>query len=164
MPGSSICGDIQAKILERVSVSSSRGSSLPRNQTHVSYIYLRWGAGSLPLAPIGKPTRLPCPPLSPGVCSNSRPSSQWSHPTISSSVVLLLSPKDCCPQFFPTSGFSSELSICISWTKYWSFRFTLIDWFLLYMSWSLFLLHSWIISKISYMWIDYLVKNSFILK
>ena len=104
MPGSSICGDIQAKILERVSVSSSRGSSLPRNQTHVSYIYLRWGAGSLPLAPIGKPTRLPCPPLSPGVCSNSRPSSQWSHPTISSSVVLLLSPKDCCPQFFPTSG------------------------------------------------------------
>ena len=30
--------------------------------------------------------RLPFPPLSPGVCSNSCPLSQWCHPTISSSV------------------------------------------------------------------------------
>ena len=30
--------------------------------------------------------RLPCPSLSPGVCSNSRPLSGWSHPTISSCV------------------------------------------------------------------------------
>ena len=31
-------------------------------------------------------TSLPCPPLSPGACSNSCPLSQWRHPTISSSV------------------------------------------------------------------------------
>ena len=31
-------------------------------------------------------TRLPCPLLSPGVCSNSCPLSQWCHPTISSFV------------------------------------------------------------------------------
>ena len=31
--------------------------------------------------------RLPCPSLSPGVCSNSCPLSWWCHPTISSSVV-----------------------------------------------------------------------------
>ena len=31
--------------------------------------------------------RLPCPSLSPRACSNSCPSSQWHHPTISSSVV-----------------------------------------------------------------------------
>ena len=31
--------------------------------------------------------RLPCPSLSSGVCSNSCPSSQWCHPTISSSVI-----------------------------------------------------------------------------
>ena len=31
--------------------------------------------------------RLPCPSPSPGACSNSRPSSRWCHPTISSSVV-----------------------------------------------------------------------------
>ena len=32
--------------------------------------------------------RLPCPSLPPSVCSNSCPSSQWCHPTISSSVTL----------------------------------------------------------------------------
>ena len=31
-------------------------------------------------------TRLPCPSVSPGVCSNSCPLSRWCHPTISSSV------------------------------------------------------------------------------
>ena len=43
--------------------------------------------------------RLPCPPLSPGVCSNSCPLSQWCHPTMSSSVV----PFSSCPQSFPES-------------------------------------------------------------
>ena len=33
-------------------------------------------------------TRLPCPLLSPRVCSNSCPLSQWCHPIISSSVTL----------------------------------------------------------------------------
>ena len=32
---------------------------------------------------------LPCPSLSPGVCSNSRPLSQWCHSTISSSVIKI---------------------------------------------------------------------------
>ena len=32
-------------------------------------------------------TRLPCPSLSPGACSNSCPLSPWCHPTISSSVI-----------------------------------------------------------------------------
>jgi len=45
--------------------------------------------------------RLPCPSLSPGVCSNSCPLSWWCHPTISSSV----SPLSSCPQTFPASGF-----------------------------------------------------------
>ena len=45
-------------------------------------------------------TRLPCPSLSPGVCSNSCPLSWWCHPTISSSVF----PFSSCPQSFPTSG------------------------------------------------------------
>ena len=42
---------------------------------------------------------LPCPSLSPGVCSNSCLSSHWWHPTISSSVV----PFSSCPQSFPES-------------------------------------------------------------
>ena len=42
--------------------------------------------------------RPPCP--SPGVHSVSHPSSQWSHPAISSSVV----PFSSCPQSLPASG------------------------------------------------------------
>ena len=46
-------------------------------------------------------TRLPCPSLSPGVCSNSCPLSRRCHPTISSPLTTF-SP---CPQAFPASGF-----------------------------------------------------------
>ena len=45
-------------------------------------------------------TRPPCPSPTPGVYSNSCPSSQWCHPTISSSVV----PFSSCLQSFPASG------------------------------------------------------------
>ena len=45
-------------------------------------------------------SRLPCHSLSPRVCSNSCPLSQWYHPTISSSVI----PFSSCPQSFPPSG------------------------------------------------------------
>ena len=44
--------------------------------------------------------RLPCPSLSPRVCSNSCPLSQWCHPIISSFVV----PFSSCSQSFPASG------------------------------------------------------------
>ena len=44
--------------------------------------------------------RLPCPSPSPRACSNSRPLSQWCHPTISSSVI----PFSSCLQSFPASG------------------------------------------------------------
>ena len=44
-------------------------------------------------------TRFPCPSPSPGVHSDSRPSSTWCHPGISSSVV----PFSSCPQSLPKS-------------------------------------------------------------
>ena len=44
--------------------------------------------------------RLPCTSLSPEVCSNSCPLSQWCYLTISSSVA----PISSCPQSFPASG------------------------------------------------------------
>ena len=50
-------------------------------------------------------TRLPLTSLSPGVCSNSCPMSQWCHPIISSSVAYFSS----CLQSFPASG-SSPMS------------------------------------------------------
>ena len=43
---------------------------------------------------------LPCPSLSPRVCSNSCPLSWWYYPTVSSSVV----PFSSCLQSFPASG------------------------------------------------------------
>ena len=46
-------------------------------------------------------TRLPCLSPTPGICSNSCPSSWWCHPTISSSVI----PFSTCLQPFPASGF-----------------------------------------------------------
>ena len=66
-----------------------------------------------------KQTRLPCPSLSPGVCSNSCPLNWWCHPTISSSVITFSS----CPQSLKPSIsiFSNELSLHIRWPKYWSF-------------------------------------------
>ena len=44
--------------------------------------------------------RPPCPSPTPGVYSNSCPSSRWCHPAVSSSVV----PSSSCPQSFPESG------------------------------------------------------------
>ena len=38
LPGSSVQGILQARILERVAMPSSRGSSQPRDQSQVSYI------------------------------------------------------------------------------------------------------------------------------
>ena len=38
MPGSSVHGIFQTRILERAAISSCRGSSWPRDQAHVSYI------------------------------------------------------------------------------------------------------------------------------
>ena len=74
--------------------------------------------------------------LSPWVCSNSCPLSQWCHPTISSSVTPYSST-------FPSIRvFSSELALCIRWSKNWNFNFSIspsnessglisfsIDWF-----------------------------------
>ena len=46
-PGSSVHGILQARILEWVAIPSSRGSSQPKDRTHVSYVHLNWQAGSL---------------------------------------------------------------------------------------------------------------------
>ena len=44
--------------------------------------------------------RFPCPSPTPRTCSNSCPSGQWCHPTISFSVI----PYSSCLQSFPASG------------------------------------------------------------
>ena len=54
--------------------------------------------------------RPPCPSPSPGVHSNSRPSSRWCHPAISSSVVHF----SFCPQSLPASE-SFPMSQLFTW-------------------------------------------------
>ena len=62
--------------------------------------------------------RLPCPSPTPRACSNSRPLSQWWHPTISSSIVpfssrlqsYLASGSFPMSQFFPSGGQSIGVS------------------------------------------------------
>ena len=49
-PGSPVHGIFQARILEWIAISSSRGSSWPRDQTCVSCL-LHWQANSLPQSP-----------------------------------------------------------------------------------------------------------------
>ena len=53
--------------------------------------------------------RPPCPSPTPGVHSNSCPSSQWCHPAISSSVILF-----SCPKSLPASG-SFPMSQLFAW-------------------------------------------------
>ena len=127
-------GVLQARILEWVAMTSSRGSSQPRDGKHASHVSCigRWILS--PLLPPGKPqfvvqfshsvvsdswqshrlqnARLPCPSPTPGACSNSCPSSQSAHPTISSSVVPFSSRLQSFPalgsflmsQFFESGG------------------------------------------------------------
>ena len=54
--------------------------------------------------------RPPCPSPTPGVHSDSRPSSQWCHPAISSSVI----PFSSCPQSLPAS-WSFPMSQLFAW-------------------------------------------------
>ena len=130
-PGSFVHGISQARILEWVSFSYSRGSSQLRDQTLVSCIAGRfftiWATREALLRVLVslfshsvvsnslrhyelQHARPPCPSPTPGVYSNSCPLSQWCHPAISSSVV----PFSSCPQSLPASG-----SFPMSWLFAW---------------------------------------------
>ena len=67
--------------------------------------------------------RLPCPSLSPGVCSNSCALSQWCHLIIHlTNHLILCHPLLLLPSFFPSIRvFSNESALHIRWPKYWSF-------------------------------------------
>ena len=79
LPGSSVHGILQARILEWVALPSSRGSSQPRDLTCVSCL-LHWQAGPLPLTPPGKPKLSPSPlNLTSNQCYFYHPRSGYAH-------------------------------------------------------------------------------------
>ena len=64
-----------------------------------------------------KHARLPCPSLSPGVCSDSCPLSQWCHQTISSVTFFSSCPQSgsfLMNQLFPSGGQSIGVSVSAS--------------------------------------------------
>ena len=78
-----------------------------------------------------KHARLSCPSLSPGACSNSRPSTGRCHPDH-----LILCHPLLLPSIFPSIRvFSNESVLCIRRPEYWSFSFSTVlamniqDWF-----------------------------------
>ena len=103
LPGSSIHGIFQARILEWVAMSFSRRSFWPRDWTWVFCIVSQFSHSVMSdsLRPQeSQHARPPCPSQTPGVYSNPCPLSWWCHPAISSSVV----PFSSCPQSLPASG------------------------------------------------------------
>ena len=132
LPGSSVHRIFQARVLEWVVISYSKGSSWPRNWTHIScigrWILYHWATWEAQLRPSAaqfschsavsdslwpresQHTRPPCLSPTPGVHSVSRPSSRWCHPAISSSVV----PFSSCAQSLPASE-SFPVSQLFAW-------------------------------------------------
>ena len=110
-----ICPFYQHGIFFHLLVSSSFSSSMSES---VQYAGLSVQISSvaqlcLTLQPHGlQHVRVPCPSLTSWTCSNSCPSSQWCHPTISSSVVPFSSHLESLPasrslpmsQFFASGG------------------------------------------------------------
>ena len=96
--------------------------------------------------------RLPCPSPTPQACSNSCPSSQWCHPTISSSVI----PFSSCLQFFLASGsfpmiwfFASGGQSIEASASAWVLPMNIQDWFPLGLTALIFLLSKWLSRGIS---------------
>ena len=85
------------------------GHDWVRTQTHLLYQIRSVVSDSL-RPHESQHARPPCPSPTPGVHSDSHPSSQWSHPAISSSVVPFFS----CPQSLPASE-SFPMSQLFAW-------------------------------------------------
>ena len=112
--------------LEKVSFHSNlkerhcqRMLKLLHNCTHLSSVQLSRSVSSDSLRPHeSQYARSPCPSPTPGVHSDSHPSSPWYHPAISSSVVPFSSCRQSLPasESFPVSQFftSGSQSIGVS--------------------------------------------------
>ena len=114
--GSSVHGIIQARTLDWVAISFSRGytyltlSSVQFSCWVVSDSVTPWIAARQASLSITKSRNL------------LKLTSQCCHPTISSSVI----PFSSCPQSLPESGsFSNESTLRMRWPKYWNFSFSI---------------------------------------
>ena len=133
-PGSLIHRDSQVRILERVAISFSRGSSLPRDRTH---IYPHWQADSLSLRHQGifssvqslSHVWLFSTPWTTACQASLSITDSWSllklmsiESVMPSNRLILCHPLLLLPSIFPSIRvFSNESALCIRWPKCWSF-------------------------------------------
>ena len=87
-----------------------QADSLPLNQSYYSVQFSCSVVSNSMWPHESQHARPPCPSPTPGVHSDSLPSSQWCHPAISSSVV----PFSSCPQSLPASE-SFPMSQLFTW-------------------------------------------------
>ena len=109
LPGKTLCGrwEFSVQYYSQSAIEEEALESNPRVTACFVALLLNCSVVSDSLQPHElHHAKLPCPSLSPWVCSNSCPLSQWHHPTISSSVA----PFSSCLQSFPASG-----SFLMSW-------------------------------------------------
>ena len=137
-PGSSVHGILQARILEWVATSFSRGPSRPRDQTQVSCIAGRFFTAEPPEKPPQSVQSLSHVGIfaSPGTAARQASlsiTSFWSSLTLMSiesvmpsNHLILCHPFLLLPSIFPSiKVFFNESILCIRWPKYWSFSFNI---------------------------------------
>ena len=137
LPGSSLHGIFQARTLEGVAISSSRGSSRPRDQTCVSCIgrevldhWATWEVwrtlccccSVAQLSPTLRDS-MDCPTPGFPVLHRLSELAQIHVHWVSDAIQLILyRPLLLLPSIFPSIRvFSNESALCIRWPKYWSF-------------------------------------------
>ena len=133
-PGSSVHGILQARLLEWVAMPSSRGSSQPRDPTHISYVSY---FGSWVLYPFcccfAQSCLTLCDPMDgsmPGFpVLHHLPQLVQTHVHWISDAIQTSHPLSSpSPHVFNPSqlqGFSNELALHIRWPKNWSFSFSI---------------------------------------
>ena len=125
LPVSSVHGILRARILEWVAISSSRGSSWPRDRTHISNL-LNGQAGSLPLGHQGSPMDQTVDLKSTRPCGHAGPmqaTRRYTHSTVGQTCVCrvniwFLPPSKglLCPGW---RGFSGHGTFCFkTWLVY----------------------------------------------
>ena len=137
-PCSSVHRTSQVRILERVAISFSRGSSLPRDRTH---IYPYWQANSSSLrhqrifSSVQSLSHCPtlCDPMDCSIQASLSITDSWSlfkllsiESVMPFNHLILCRPLLLLPTIPPSIRvFSNQSVLHIRWPKYWSFSFSI---------------------------------------
>ena len=140
LPGSSVHGISQARTLEWVAISFSRGSSRPRDQTCIFCLaggFLTTEAVGMEwLSPVQFSRSVTCDSVTPWTAAHQAflsITNSWSllkltsiESVMPSNHLILCCPLLLLPSIFPSIRvFSNESVLQIMWPKYWSFSFNI---------------------------------------